>query len=173
MKTITDEILHLYVLNPQLIEKELLAEIENNIISSEELCERIEKIKSFYTEYEEISKNESGQETNIITLYPLDFNNQGTNHFAKLAANNETKPKDVFKYVKTFACAKTLILMRLHYNPVKKLYKLYLISEKIEDTANVKIRIPELNLEFMSDSEGIVDLKRNNITNASFVIIEK
>jgi hypothetical protein len=173
MKIITDEILHLYVLNPQLLEKELLAEIENNIISSEELCERIEKIKSFYTEYEKISKSESGQETNIITLYPLDFNNQGNNHFAKLAANNETKTEDVFKYVKTFACAKTFILMRLHYNPVEKHYKLYLISENKDDVANVKVKVPEFNIEFLSDSNGIVDLQNNNITNANFVLIER
>jgi hypothetical protein len=178
MKIITDEILHLYVLNPRLVQDDLLSEIERNITISADFRERIEKIKSFYVEFEKVSNAEFENEQiakkeNIIVLYPQNFNNKENSSFVKLAADSAKELPDAFKYVKTFACAKTFILMRLHYNPAKKVYKLYLISENKNDIANVKVRIPELSLEFNSDSNGIVDLKNNNITEVSFVIIER
>lgn len=179
MEIITDELLHLYYLNSGLIDKDKRELIEKRLLDNGEIKSRLEKIKYFYEEYEKLrasgqSLPDNAEKTGKITvLFPLEFESSHNSTRIKLAADSELDETDNFKYIKTFACAKTFILMRLHYNPVKKLYKLFLISEKKEDISNVKVRIPEANLEFKSDSDGIVDLQNNNITDVSFVLIEK
>ena len=178
MKIITDEILHLYVINPELVESELISEIERNIKNSPEFSERLEKIKLFYRKFEKTSNaepdsNKPPEDPSIITLFPLSTESLDTMAYAKLAANNDAEPKDLYKYVKTFVSARNLVLIRLHHNFAKNKYRLFLISEDMTNVANVKIKIPELKMELTSNSRGIVELDEINIEKVSHIEIEK
>jgi hypothetical protein len=177
MDIITDDILHLYISKPGLIEEGLLKVLEHRIKDSEEIKERLKKIKQFHDEYIRTTERESGilkseNENDMIIFYPQEFG-RAEKSFVRLAADTVNDGTDNFKYVKTFACSRTFTLMRLHYNPVKKTYKLFLISERKDDISNVKVRIPELNMEFISDEDGVVDLKQYNISDVSFILIDK
>lgn len=174
MEIITDEILHLYILNRNLVEKSIIAEIEEKIGKSDEFRERIDKIRTFHQEYEKHNTyTDPFKNSNTIELFPLQIEENQVQNSAKLAANNEPEQKDLFKYQRTFASASNLILLRLHYNYALKKSRLYLISEDMKSVANVKVRIPELNREFISDSKGIIEFDGTDVLDVDSIIIEK
>jgi hypothetical protein len=43
----------------------------------------------------------------------------------------------------------------------------------MKNVANVKVKIPELNMEFVSSSEGIIEFDCINSLNIDSIIIEK
>ncbi len=172
MKILTDEILHMYVLKSNLLDKRLCCKIEKVLLTSNELRKRIKKIKEFYKIYENETRN-IVQIKNEIFLYPLEFNYDDKNVHTRLAAYSNEKNENRFKYVKTFSTYEKFILSRLHYNPSTKMYKLFLIGDNMSDVVGVKVKIPELNLEFLSDSNGIVDLKNIDISAVKKIVIEK
>lgn len=174
MKIITDEILHLYVLNRNLVEESVISDIEEKIGTSEEFRKKIEKIKEFHEEFKRLNSNHNHfVNANTIILYPLSFITDISDNYIKLAADYHPEEKDFFKYQKTFASAENLILIRLHHNRKINKSRLYLISENMKSVANLKVKIPELNMEFVSDSRGIIEFDGINSLNVDSIIIEK
>ena len=167
MKLLTDEILHLYINNPEELDKEIKSEIKKELETSGKLRERIEKIRNYYTEYKKLEQ----LETKYIPLQTMFVPEENGFKYTKLAASTESQV-DEYKYVKTFASAKSLVLIRLLYNSVKDNYLLYLISDNMNDVSGAKVIFPEINFETTADKEGIVHISGINFEGIDNVLVE-
>jgi len=178
MNLFTDEILHEYVLNPTILDKSILDEIERKISESEVFKERVDNIREFYDDYYKLSDNnndniETTKKTRSIHLHPLFSKHIYKELHPKIAAQSMEMDADNFNYIRTFASAKNLVLIRLLYNPNTNVYRLYLIGDDMKIFKNTKVIIPELNLELISNNNGIVDIKNYNIEDVEKIIIER
>lgn len=149
MKIITDEILHLYVINPLLVDKELKEEIEKRVAVDPEFKERVDWVKEFHNEF-----NLQSQTKEIITLYPFKPV-ESTLKYPKLAAANVKEKENVFKYFASFISADNVIILRIQKNEATNEFKIHLITEYPIDFSKVRINIGGYQREIIPDSRGI------------------
>ena len=178
MNLITDEILHEYILNPTILDKSIINEIAKRVSGSEVFKERVDNIRDFYDDYYKLSDNnndniDTTKKTRSIRLHPLFSKHVYKELHPKIAAQSKETGADNFNYIRTFASARNLVLIRLLYNPITNVYRLFLIGDDMNIFKNTKVKIPELNLDLISDNNGIVDIKNYNIEDVEEIIIER
>ena len=178
MNIINDELIHEYVLNPAILGRDIIDEIEKRISESRDFQERVDNIREFYDDYYSLTDKRNNeidlnQKTVVIHLYPLFSKHIYRELHPKIAAQSKESDADNFNYVRTFASARNLVFIRLLYNPITNVYRLYLIGDDMNIFKKTKVKIPELNLELISNDNGIVDIKNYNIEDVEKIIIER
>lgn len=164
MKVISDEILHLYLIKPSLLDLSTREDIENRKIKDFNFRKRIEELQIFYKELENINKG-------VIILTPFKIKKEPDNY--KLAAMNNSRYDDEFQYLTTFASAENLIMIRVHYKKSTKEYKLYLVSENMDKVKNVSLTIQGSDKEYITDNEGITTINDLNIDENTIISVKQ
>ncbi len=157
MKIITDEILHLYIINSLLVDKELKEEIEKRVTVDPEFKERIDWVKKFHKEFKSQSKPEG-----IIALYPMKPV-ESSLRYPKLAAANVKEKENVFKYFASFISADNVIIVRIQKNEATNEFKIHLITESPVDFSKVRIYLGGYQREIIPDSRGTALVNDFNI----------
>lgn len=156
MNIITDEILHLYIINPLLVDDNIKREIENRILDDIDFQKRFDEIKKFHSEFDYIIPS------GITKLYPI--KQEGNNlKYPKLAAANTKEKENIFKYFTSFVSADNIIIVRIQKNEATNEFKLHLITEYPVDFSKVKINIGGYGKEITPDSKGIALINDYNI----------
>jgi hypothetical protein len=158
MLNVTENDIHLYVLNKSLLSNEVIEEIEKRISSDSNFNIEVNEVKEFYEIYERLER--ADKECSLI-LKPI-YTDETTNNLRLAAQHNSIDEK--LKYIKTFASDENLIITRLLYNPVQKEYELYILYENdITKVSNAVVRFLSNNKEFVADKNGIVRIKADFI----------
>lgn len=162
MKLIPDEILHLFIINPNLIEKETLKYIEKYQSTDEDFINRLNEIREFHRVF-----NENHSLWGYIELFPLKpF--EANSRSSKLAAAHTKEKENRFKYFTSFISADNVVIMRVQKNDATNEYKLNLITEIPVDFKKVKIIIGGYGKEIIPDEYGVAlvsDFLIDNDTN--------
>ncbi len=159
MIEITEQDIHLYIINKSLLDDIIVNEIEKRLKVDNTYLSRINELKEFYQIYNKVAK------TNLDYTFLLEPMNKGKmNERLKLAAQQKNRTEDKLKYVNTFVSAENLIITRLLYNEVQKEYELYVLCE--DDSSLVSYAIVEFenNLtKFITDQNGFIRIKGSTI----------
>ncbi|MCX7833502.1 MAG: hypothetical protein N2490_04755 [Ignavibacteria bacterium] len=147
MKLITDEILHLYFINPDLLDKDTLKEIKEYLLTDEDFINRYREIEKFHKIFREINSSEK-----FITLYPFQY--EKTNNI-RLAAAHIKEKKNEFRYYTSFISADNVVILRVQKNDLTNQYKLNLITDIPVDFKKVRINIGGYGKDIIPDDYGV------------------
>jgi len=164
MNIISDEILHLFLRNAELLKKEIRLEIENKLKTDIPLSKRLEEIKLFYNVYDNLN---IGREVlfkcnftnDIIPLYPFKTEEILCVNWTKHAALHEIAEQNNYTRYLTFISYENNVIIRVHSGENENEYKLFLIMEEEEKIKNAVVMIDKYDEEFIPDDNGIVLVK--------------
>ncbi|MBK8983353.1 MAG: hypothetical protein IPM38_13790 [Ignavibacteria bacterium] len=152
MKFISDDRIHLYLINPHLLSDDEIAIINFNLKESREFRDYFEELKNVYQELNLEKKK------NIIELFPQKF----ISDFEILLVAEQEKLHTGLKHVGSHVSADNLLLVRIFRDYSKGEYQLHLLSEgETTDTANGVLELKELNHYFFADEKGIIRTSEN------------
>ena len=155
MKEITEEALHLYVVNKNLLDLETLNKIEELLSKDTSFQDQIQDIKEFYSIYGQLSLKTS----NEFILCAAESTPEHDKSI-KLAAMQNNVGLSGQTYLKTFLSADNYIITRIFYNPQEQEYNLYIIPEDNKtDASYAVLYLSEVGKEFIADSKGIIKIK--------------
>ncbi len=155
MKEITEEALHLYVVNKNLLDLETLNKIEELLSKDTSFQDQIKEIKEFYSIYEQLSLKTS----NEFILCAAESTPEHDKSI-KLAAMQSNVGLSEQTYLKTFLSADNYIITRIFYNPIEQEYDLYVIPEDNKvDVSYAVLYLSEIGKEFVADSNGVIKIK--------------
>ncbi len=155
MREITEAELHLYHINPTLLDGEIVSDIEELIRTDPEFGKAYQEVKEFYSKYEELAS----QETRRYVLKSFESNEKSKGSF-RLAALQNNPQVAGRKYIKTFLSAENYIMARLFYDPGDEEYTLFIISEgSHNDVAHAVVGIKGIEKSFIANERGITKIK--------------
>lgn len=153
MKFISDDRIHLFIINPQLLEEYEIKLINKNIQENIEFRSYIDELRQFYIEIGKKTVN------NVIELYPGKF---ASGNEIRLVAEQEQLNAKNIKYLGFHSSVSELILVRIFRDFSNDEYQLYLVTQ--EDKSRLKyavLEIRELNQYLFADDKGIIVTKEN------------
>lgn len=155
MKEITEEALHLYVVNKSLLDMETLYKIEELARRDASFQDQIREIKEFYSIYGQLSLKTS----NEFILLAAESTPEHDKSI-KLAAMQSNVSLSEQTYLKTFLSADNYIITRIFYNPIEQEYDLYVIPEDNKiDASYAVLYLSEVGKEFIANSKGVIKIK--------------
>ncbi len=183
MKFISDDRIHLFIINPILLDENEIELINDNIAKNAGFRAYISNLKSFYAELAE------EQISNVIELYPERFISDNE---IRLVAQQE-KVKSNMKYVGFHASASKIVFTRIFRDYSTGEYQLHLVAEEgVKRTMYGVIEIKEMNKYLFADETGVIkskddisfekhvlnlippagvfNLKKSNVTNETEII---
>ena len=157
MKFISDDRIHLFVINPDHLKDHEIDIIKSNLKESAEFREYVNELKNIYSELRFENKS------NIIELYPQ---KSISDNETCLAAEQE-KLQAGLKHLGSQVSASKLVVVRVFRDYSTDEYQLHLLSEgETTNTAFGVIEIRELNQFFFADENRII----RTMTNVEFDI---
>ena len=167
MKDISEEELHLYILNKTLLDKDTLNRIEELAAIDENFQKEIHEIEEFYSNYNSISSNIP----DIYLLHAPEVESSGDKSI-KLAAMQFIAESTDLTYIKTFFTGDNYLITRLFYNSKDQSYNLFIISEDDKvDAANAVLYLTGIKKEFVANEKGIIKIKSGFIDFPEQIII--
>ncbi len=155
MKEITEEELHLYILNKALLDKGILNRIEELAAKDELFQKELREIEEFYSNYNRISS--SRHSAYFLNAPKIESYNDKS---IKLAAMQSIAESTDLTYLKTFFTGDNYLITRLFYNSNDQSYNLFIISEDDKvDAANAVLYLTGIKKEFVADEKGIIKIK--------------
>ncbi len=167
MKDITEEELHLYILNKTLLDKNTLHKIEEIASADENFQKELHEIEEFYSNYSQISSNKRN-------TYYLSAPKVGSfpDKSIKLAAMQSIAESTDMTYIKTFFNGDNYLITRLFYNSKDQSYNLFVISEDDKiDISNAVLYLAGIKKEFVADEKGMIRIKSGFIDFPEQIII--
>ena len=180
MKSISEEKLDLYVINPSLLNKSEIDFIESRIKESSEFREKIENIKEFYNIYHSLSdikiSNEEflnrvkmreqkkitdgiyTKQQNTFLLTPL-YERENEEKYVKLAAQQKLKKDRQFKYINTLASADDIVLIRVLWNYSTNEYNLFLVMDEMDKVEYALLNFEDYPDNYVADKNGLIKIK--------------
>lgn len=154
MKEINETDIHLFVLNPDLVNREILSKIEFQIKTDENLRNTIEELKEFYKNFNELYNS------NLSTTFYLEKSEKNEVLNFKLAALNKAETFNEIKYLNTYVNAEKLILTRIFYNPSENVVEFHVVSNEIFRSVpfNFRVTLLNSNIVMITDKYGISKL---------------
>ncbi|MCL5028581.1 MAG: hypothetical protein M1480_06120 [Bacteroidetes bacterium] len=167
MKDITEEELHLYILNKTLLDKDILNRIEEIAGKDESFQKELHEIEEFYSNYNQISSNR--QNTFFLNAPQLEtFRIKSI----KLAAMQSVAESTDLTYIKTFFTGDNYLITRLFYNSKDQSYNLFIIPEDDKgDVSNAILYLTGIKKEFLADEKGMIKIKSGFIDFPEQIII--
>jgi hypothetical protein len=181
MEHISDEIIYLFVINPNAIESAERTIIEKHIDNCSHCKEFLEESTNLFKTLntltsDRVSKEdffnkmktslkylnssiETEENQNILHLYEQYKLNKGSQNFLRLAAMQNASLQNRDRYINTYASAQNFVLMRVMYTSTTKGYQLYLICEDMERVKCAIVSLEGINKDLVADENGIVSLK--------------
>ena len=167
MKDISEEELHLYILNKTLLDKDTLNRIEELAAIDENFQKEIHEIEEFYSNYNSISSNIP----DVYLLHAPEVESSGDKSI-KLAAMQFIAESTDLTYIKTFFTGDNYLITRLFYNSKDQSYNLFIISEDDKvDAANAVLYLTGIKKEFVANEKGIIKIKSEFIDFPEQIII--
>ncbi|MHB8579052.1 MAG: hypothetical protein ACYDA4_04220 [Ignavibacteriaceae bacterium] len=155
MKEITEEELHLYILNKDLLAKDILSRIQKLATKDEIFQKKLYEIEEFYSNYNRVSSNKN----NTYSLKAPDIVTSQDKSI-KLAAMQSIAESTDLTYLKTFFTGDNYLITRLFYNSKDQSYNLFIISENDKlGVANAVLYLAGIKKEFVADDKGIIKIK--------------
>lgn len=152
MKFISDDRIHLYLINPHLLSQDEIAIINFNLKESGEFRDYVDELRSVYQDLKLEKK------TNVIELYPQKFISENE---ILLVAEQE-KLQTGLKHLGSHVSADNLLLVRIFRDYSKGDYQLHLLSEgETTNTAYGVLELRELNHYHFADEMGIIRIAEN------------
>ena len=168
MKEITEEELHLYIINRNQLDAGTADEIERRALIDIEFRKNIDEIAEYYRNFEIYSNIDK---EGVYLLLPMKDEYQA-NEQLTLAAQQNTTIEHGVKYIKTFISSEKYIMIRMFHNPELGKYEFYLVSDNLELVKNAVIKIPSLHKELITNTEGIAKLQIEYLPDDIELIVE-
>lgn len=154
MKDINETDIHLFILNPDLVDPDVLNKIQIQIKTDENLKNTLEDLKEFYKNFNELYNS------NLTTTFYLEKSEKNEVSNFKLAALNKAETLNEIKYLNTYVNAEKLILTRIFYNPSENVVEFHVVFNEIFRNVpyNFKITLLNSNIVMITDKYGISKL---------------
>lgn len=173
MKNLTDDKIHLYILNPAMLPKEDINLIKGRIETDQEFRNYVDDIKNFHLKLNEFDTSvldidritskvlKKYQFPNIINLISI-FDEKDPGESIKLAAMKNLKIENEYKYFNTYASAEKFVLIRVLKNQSSNEYKFFLICDDMNKVVNAYIKFN--GMYFIADEYGVVNIQSEYLT---------
>ena len=162
--TLTERQIETFIQFPEELSKVKRREIRKQIESDSEAAIYFEWLRSYYSIYEELSKEDMGDSPDaIISLKPMMVDSESDGGIFVLAAQSRSVNKSVIETLKTFASDNHNTLLRALHFKSKDEIKIHLLSNQVQKDDVLLFQIPANNLIFVSEPGGKVSVSVNEL----------
>jgi hypothetical protein len=180
-KHIEDKTLNIYIINQDLLSKEIGEYIKIHLNECESCLNYYNELKEFHKALKENLQSENilipdrnddyREENNIFLMKSLNFFEPDRSDNIKLAAMNKDVNNSPYTYINTYASARRYVMMRVLKNNETDEFFLYLLCDDMEKVSNALISFQGIDKYFVADKNGKIILPSNYfIDNLDFMV---
>jgi hypothetical protein len=180
-KHIEDKTLNIYIINQDLLSKEIGENIKIHLNECESCLNYYNELKVFHKALKENLQSKSilipdrnddyKEENNIFLMKSLNFFEPDRCDNIKLAAMNKDINNSPYTYINTYASARRYVMMRVLKNNETNEFFLYLLCDDMEKVSNALVCFQGIDRNFIADKNGKVILPSDYfINNLDFMV---